>query len=59
MKSYIVSQNKKTKAYLLQIKEGNNVVDVAQSNDLMELLAIVFEMAEPERVHQQLGAGLQ
>jgi hypothetical protein len=59
MTAYIVSQNPKTKAYLLQAKKGDKVVDVAQSNDLMELLAYVYEMCEPERVQQQLGGGLQ
>jgi hypothetical protein len=59
MKAYIISQNPNTKAYLLQVKKGDNTVDVAQSNDLMELLAYVYEMCEPERVQQQVGAGLQ
>lgn len=59
MLSYIVTQNKETKAYLLQVQKGSNVTDVAMSNDLMELLAIVYEMAEPESVKQNLGAGLQ
>ena len=59
MTAYIVSQNPKSKVYLLQTKKGDKIVDVAQSNDLMELLAYVYEMAEPERVQQQLGGGLQ
>lgn len=59
MKAYIITQDSKTKAYLLQTNKENKVIDVAQSNDLMELLAIVYEMAEAEHVRQQLGAGLQ
>jgi hypothetical protein len=59
MKAYIITQDEKTKVYLLRTSRENKVVDVAQSNDLMELLAIVYEMAEAEHVRQQLGAGLQ
>ena len=59
MKQYIVTQDETATNYLLQCNTGEKVIDVAVSNDLMELLAIVYEMAEPEHVVQKLGAGLQ
>lgn len=59
MKQYIVTQDETATNYLLQYNTSEEVIDIAVSNDLMELLAIIYEMAEPEHVVQKLGAGLQ
>lgn len=59
MKAFIVTKNEETQSYLLQVKQGDKITDVAESPDLMELLSYIYEMAEPERVMQELGVGLQ
>lgn len=59
MRTFTIKQEKNTKRYIVEVTVNGKTSEIASSLDLMELLAIVYEMCEPERVQQQLGGGLQ